>query len=218
MCAWISSVVGGVLGTVGTIAANIEGDKTRRALNRARGTDPTYSESPYAKSRLGLASQLLNSKMPGQTDIEQKIYQTQANRMGQVNRNATDSNQVLALGAMSQGQTNQDFANLGISEAQDYYRRLDNWNNAEGEMTQEHHASFDDKVRRWQDNINITLARGQIRQQQGQNLSNLGSMFMGAGSMGMGGGKTSAPSTSSYGGGANYNFSGGGSGFNSNTA
>lgn len=184
---WISSAVGGALGTIGTIAANLEGDKTRRRLLHMIGTDPKYQESEYSKSRLGLAQQLINSRAPGAAAEERNIYNTQANRMGQLQRNATDSSQLLALGSTSQGETNQAFGQLGISEAQDYYRRLENLNQANEGMTQEHHASFDDSVRRWQDEGNIYMARNAIRQQQGQNLTNLGSMFMGS-SMGGGGG------------------------------
>lgn len=185
--AWIGTAVGGILGSVGTIAANLEGDKTRRRLLGMIGKDPTYQESPYAKSRLGLATQLINSKMPGQQRQEQNIQANNANAMANIQRNAGDSSQALALGAAAQGQTDQAFNNLGISEAQDYYRRLDNMNGANDAMTAEHHASFDDSVRRWQDEGNIYMARNAIRQQQGQNLENLGSMFMGSSFGGAGG-------------------------------
>lgn len=186
--AWIGSAVGGALGTIGTIFANLEGDKTRRKLNRLQGEDPTYTESPYAKSRLGLASQLLNSRMPGATAMERNIQSNQANFNAQVDRNATGGSQALALAAAGQGETNNAFNQLGISEAQDYYRRVDNMNQANEGMTQEHTKSFDDNVRKWQDKVNILMARNAIRQQQGQNMTNLGSMFMGS-SFGGGGGK-----------------------------
>lgn len=185
--AWIGSLVGGVLGSVGAIASNLEGDKTRRRLLHMIGTDPKYEQSPYAKSRLGLATQLLNSRMPGATAMERNIYANQANFNSQVDRNATGGSQALALAAAGQGETNQAFNNMGVSEAQDYYRRLGNYNQASEGMTAEHHAGFDDQVRRWQDEGNIYMQRNNIRQQQGQTLTNLGSMFMGS-SMGAGGG------------------------------
>ncbi len=185
---WISSAVGGALASIGTIVANISGDRTAKKIGLARGTDPKYEESQYSKSRLGLAQQLINSRGPGSAMLEKNIYAQQANQTAQIDRNATDSTQALLLGAANQGRTDQAFQNLGLSEAQDYYRRLDNLNNANEGMTQEHHASFDDKVRRWQDDINITMAKNAIRQQQGQNLSNLGSIFMGSSFGGGGGG------------------------------
>lgn len=188
---WISSAVGGALGTIGTIAANLEGDKTRKRLLHMIGTDPKYEQSEYAKSRLGLATQLLNSRMPGATAMERNIYSNQANFNSQVDRNATGGSQALALAAAGQGETNNAFNQLGVSEAQDYYRRLENMNQANEGMTQEHHASFDDQVRRWQDEGNIYMQRNNIRQQQGQNMVNLGSMFMGS-SMGGGGGAGAA--------------------------
>ncbi len=186
---WISSAVGGALASIGTIVGNISGDRTAKKIGLARGTDPKYEESQYAKSRLGLAQQLINSRGPGAAMMEKNIYAQQANQTAQIDRNATDSTQALLLGAANQGRTDQNFQNLGLSEAQDYYRRLDNLNSANEGMTQEHHASFDDKVRRWQDDIKITMAKNQIRQQQGQSLANLGSIFMGSSFGGGGGGK-----------------------------
>ncbi len=183
--AWIAGAVGTVLGSVGTIIANLEGDKTRRALNRARGTDPVYSQSPYAKQRLALAQQLMNARMPGAQQAEANIMSNQANYVNSLQRNATDSSQLLALGAAAEGQTNDAFKQIGMSEAQDYYNRLNNFNSASQGMTEEHRAQFDDKVRRWQDDVNITMARNAIRQQQGQNMSNLGASI---GSMNFGGG------------------------------
>jgi hypothetical protein len=56
-------------------------------------------------------------------------------------------------------------------------------------MTAEHKDLFDDKVRRWQDELGIEMKKGEIRQQQWGNVSNLGSSISGMGTMGFGGGK-----------------------------
>src|SRR5205085_1584394 len=82
--------------------------------------------NPIAGQRLGLAQTLLNARMPGAAAAERNIYGSQANTMAQVNRNATDSSQVLALAGAAQGQTNQAFSNLETQEAQDYQRRYSN--------------------------------------------------------------------------------------------
>lgn len=192
--AWIAQAVGGALGTVGTITSNLSGDKLRRALQNAKGTDPTYTESPYAADKLALAKQLINSRMPGAAVQERNIAQSQANTLANVNRNATDASQALALAAATQGQTNAAVNNLGQQEAQDYYNRLGFLSNAQDAMSQEHMNKYQDTVRKWQDLINIDVMKHGIRQQQGQNLANLGAMigsmnFGGGGASGGGGGK-----------------------------
>lgn len=185
--AWISQAVGAALGTVGTIAANISADKTRSELLKKTYDDPKYQTSEYTKSRFALAQQLLNARMPGVASAERNIGQTQANVQGNINRNATDSSQVLALAAANQGQTNQAYGQLDQQEAADYYNRLGNYNQQSTAMSEENQRMYEDSVRRWQDQVNIMLARHGLRQQQGQNLSNLGGMIAGMGGMGGGG-------------------------------
>jgi len=185
--AWITQAVGAALGTVGTIASNISGDKLRRSLEAAKGSDPTYSASPYAKNKLGIATGLLNSRGVGASLQERNIFANQGNTAQNISRASTDGGQALQGYLQSQGMTNDALNQQQITEAQDYYNRLNNYNQASDTMTGEHTKLFDDKVRRWQDIINIDMAKHSIRQQQGQNLSNLGGSISSMG--GMGGGK-----------------------------
>lgn len=199
--AWVAAAVGAALGTVGTIGANLSGDKTRRELSRLGKNDPKYTESPIAKQRLGLAQTLLNARMPGAVAQERNIYGAQANQLANVNQNATDSSQALALSAGALGQTNEAFNQLGAAEAQDYYNRLANLTGAQEGMIREGDKLYQDQVRRWQDQVNISLARHGIRAQQGQNMSNLGSMIGSMGGMGGGMGGGAAGGASGGGGG-----------------
>jgi len=193
----IAPIIGMALSSIGTIAANISGDKTRKELNRLKDIDPQYTESPYAKQQFGLAQTLLNARMPGAADVEKNIYGNQANTQATVERNATDSSQALALAAAGQGATNQAFQQEGIVEGQNQMAKVENYNQGAKAMTDEHQTVYNDNVRRWQDQVNIALARHGIRQQQGQNMSNLGASISSmGGSFPSGGGKAKSSGNS----------------------
>lgn len=187
----IAGIVGAALGIVGGIASNISGDKTRKKLEELGKSDPQYMESQYAKQKFGLAQSLLNARMPGSAAVEKNIAGQQANTQGNVQRNATDSSQSLALAAAGQGQADNAYQQAGIAENQDYMGRVQNYNQGAQGMVDENTKTYDDSVRRWQDQVNIALQRHAIRQQQGQNMSNMGASVSSMGGM-MGGGGTAA--------------------------
>lgn len=192
--AWIGSAVGMALGTIGTIGSNISTDKARSQLLSLGGQDPTYTQSPYAKERLGLAETLLNAKMPGAATMEKNIYGTQAAQDYNIDKTATDSAQALSAKAAAAGQAGQQFQNLSVQEAQDYYNRLNNLTGAQQGMTAENDKAYQDRVRRWQDSVNILMARTGMRQNEWQSVSNLGGMIGGM-SGGFGGGGGGAKTT-----------------------
>ncbi len=200
MSSMIGSVIGGAMGTVGTIFGAVAGMKADKKLSKLQREDPAYTESPYVKQRLSLAQALLNARMPGATAMEQNVYANQANTTSNLQRNATDSSQLLALGAGVQGQTNDAFGKLGLAEAGDYYNRLQNLVGAQEGATEEHRNLFDDALRRWQDKVNINQAQYAMRQQGAQNFINLGGSVggsvssMGGGMGSSGGGGSQSPS------------------------
>lgn len=173
--------------------ANIKRQKkANKALDQLLTQDPTYQQNPYAKTQLGIAQQFLNGRMAGASNLEKNIFTAQANQQANVNRNASDGSQVLALGAAAQGQTDQSLQNLQTQEQQNKYSMLQNLNQAYAGMINEGDKAYNDKTRRFGD-----LA--QIRGQQQQNKTNaLNGVFNGLNSdidqglsilgMGMGGG------------------------------
>lgn len=178
--------VGGLgLGIIGGIGNMFGNAKANRKLEELARSNPKYSANPLAAQQLGLAQTLLNARSPGAAAAEQNIYQNQANMMGQVNRNATDASQALALAAAGQGQANQAFSNLATQEAQDYQRRYGNLINAQGTSIAEGDKVYQDQVRRFQDLAQIRGAQNANRQNTWQSLSNLG---FGAMNLGMSGG------------------------------
>lgn len=206
------SAVGMGIGLIGGIGGIFGNKKSQRELNRLIGQDPRYTANPIAAQRMGLAQTLLNARMPGAAAGERNIYQNQANMMGNVNRNATDASQALALAAAGQGQSNQAFGNLATQEAQDYQRRYGNLVQAQEGQIQEGDKVFQDQVRRFGDLAQIKGMQAQNRQAMWQSLGNLGFGLMGVGmANGMnGGGGGSNPLSSMMGGGAGGAAGGGG--------
>lgn len=109
-----------------------------------------YQTSPYAKQELGLAQQLFNGRMFGASNLEQNIFANQANYLNNVNRNATDSSQALALGGLAQGQTNNALQNLQTQEAQNKYDLLGNLNKAYQTMIGEGDKVYQDQLQKYQ--------------------------------------------------------------------
>ncbi len=178
------SMAGLGLGVIGGIGGLFASGSNNRSLSRLLSKDPTYTSNPIAAQRMGLASSLLNARMPGAAAAERNIYGSQANFMGQVNRNATDSSQALALAAAGQGQANQGFENLNQQENQDYQRRYGNLVGAQEGMIQEGDKVYNDQVRRFGDMAQIRGAQAANRSNAWQGISNLGFGAMGLGMAG----------------------------------
>lgn len=185
-------MIGGItqtaMGTVGGIFSAIAGIKADKKLSSLIEKDPAYTVSPYAQDTLGLAKTLLNARMKGAVERERNIYGTQAGKIDNINKNATDSSQALALAAGVGGQTDAAFGNLQEMENQDYGNKVNNLNNANQVMTQEHQNLFDDSVRRWQDQVNTVMTQYKMRQKGGSDVANWGAGLSSMGG-GMGGGK-----------------------------
>lgn len=160
------SIIGLGTGLIGSIGKLFGRGKANKRLEALKAQDPIYP-----KERLSLAQTLLNARMPGAASIENNIYRNQANQMANINRNATDSSQALALGAAAQGQTNEAFNRLGLNEAQDYQRRQNNLIGAQDAM-------YSDQVRRYQNLAQLEGAKNQNNQNTWGDISNMGFSLM----------------------------------------
>lgn len=168
------SAIGMGVGLIGGIGSIFGNRKSNRELEKLIKQNPTYQSNPIASQRMALAQQLLNARMPGAASMERNIYGNQANTIAQINRNATDSSQALALSAGTQGQTNQAFNQLGMQEGQDYYNRLNNLTGAQQGMIQEGDKVYQDQVRQFQDLAAIRGAQNNNRQAAWSGVSNMG--------------------------------------------
>jgi hypothetical protein len=167
-------LIGAAIGLAGAIGKMFGRGKANKRMDQLLKQDPTYAANPIANERLGLAKQLLNARMPGAATMERGIYGAQANAMGNASRNATDSSQLLALGAAGQGQTQQGFQNLGEMEGQDYQRRYNNVVGAQEGVINEGDKVYQDKVRKFGVLSQIRGAQNENKQNTWGDISNLG--------------------------------------------
>lgn len=168
------SAIGAGLGVAGGIANIFGAHSANKKLQALMLSDPQYSANPIAQQRLGLASTLLNARAPGAAYQEANIYGNQANTMASVDRNATSGADALAVAAGVQGQTNQAFTNQAEQDAADYQRRLANLTGAQEGVIQEGDKVFQDKTRRFGDQVQIQGAQNANTSNAWKSLSNLG--------------------------------------------
>lgn len=181
----VSAGIGGAVGLIGGVASIFGASNANSQLEALLKKDPKYAANPIASQRLGLASTLLNARSPGAAYAEQNIYGNQANQQANIERNATDSSQALALGAASQGATNKEFGDLSNQETQDYQRRYSNMVGAQQGEIQEGDKVYQDQIRRFNDLAQIRGMQNQNTQNAWGSLSNLG---FGAMNFGLAGG------------------------------
>ena len=123
----------------------------------ARGINPvntTYDESPYIKDLYGEGRNLYQGRMAGAGTAEQNLLTNQANVLSNVGRNATSGSKALAVAAGVQGQTNQGFQDLAQTETQDKQRRFGIYSNVSQLMSQEGDKVYQDKLRKYYDDLN----------------------------------------------------------------
>lgn len=135
--------IGAGLSLANSIGRWVGGNKQNKLADKINPVFNQYQASPYAKSRLGLANQLFNSRMAGASAMEKNIFSNQANYQGAVERTATDSSAALAAAAAGQGQTNQSLSDLLTAEKQNKYETLGNLNQAYEGMIREGDKEYD---------------------------------------------------------------------------
>ncbi|MES2287379.1 MAG: hypothetical protein V4547_16925 [Bacteroidota bacterium] len=188
MAGMIGGITSTAMGTVGTIFSAIAGMKADKKLSSLLKEDPAYTSSPYAANNLGMAQQLLNSRMAGSASRNRGIASAGANARAGITRNVTDASQALAIMSGIQGHEEEGYNSLAEQEAQDANMKQQNLFGANTAMTAEHKDLFDDSVRRWQDQVNTVMTQYKMRKQGGSDIGQLGAGLSSMGG-GMGGGK-----------------------------
>lgn len=168
------TLAGAVFGLGAGIAGMVSKNKANKELERLKSQDPHYGMNPIAVERLSFAKTLLNARMPGASQMERNIFANQATQMGNISQNATDSSQLLALGAASQGQTNDALQNLNLQEAADYQRRYGNLTAAQEGVVKEGDKLHQDKVRNFENAVQIAGAQQQNRTEAWNSLAQAG--------------------------------------------
>lgn len=159
----------------------ITGAKQKRMARLIKGLNPTYEVSKSAKDQLGVAQNAYNARMAGATSAEQNILTGQANQFANINRNATDPTQALALAAGVGGQTSQSLVGLGVAEGQNKNRTQAMYMQALQNMSEEEKLVFQDKLRKYQEAMGAKqeLMRSGMLNQQGafNEIGNLGGLY-----------------------------------------
>lgn len=162
---------------IGDLLASL---KQSKAAKRIHPVDTTYAdavrqggENPYIQALYGEGRNLYQGRMAGAGAAEQNILTNQANTLANVENNATDSSQVLAIGAGLQGQTDSSLAGLAANEGMDKQRRFGAFSNISQLMAQEGDKIYQDKLRKYYDDLNYKRAL------QGSSMQNLHSSLEG---------------------------------------
>lgn len=154
---------------VGPIAGLIGGIGQKRAAKKINPIDATYEISPYAKNQLAMAQNLYNARSAGAGAAEQNILTNQANQVANVNRNAVDSSQALAIAAGLQGNTNQALSNLAVQESQDQMGKAGFVADAQNTLINEGDKVYQDTVRKYD---NAVAAKSALQNAGQQNTFN----------------------------------------------
>jgi hypothetical protein len=159
----LPALIGAGVGLIGGIGGLFAAKKANKELSKLQKQDPTYTANPLAAERLAFAESLLNGRMPGAAQMERNIFSAQGSQMGNINANATDASQALALGAAAQGTTNNALQGLQLNEAQDYQRRYQNVVGAQQGQIQEGDKVYADKIRNFEDQVAMAGAKSANR-------------------------------------------------------
>lgn len=180
----IPQLIGAGVGLIGGIGKMFSRGAANRRMAQLMKENPQYQINPEAQARLGLAKNLFNARMPGASYAEANIASNQANTMGNAARNAASGSQLLALGSAAQGQADQSYNQLAVQEQQDQQRRLGNLEGAQQGMIQEGDKVFNDRVRNYENKVQMEGAMAENRASNWGDISKLGfgfSDFAGAG-------------------------------------
>lgn len=153
------------MGLFSQLAGLATANAQAKLAKKIHPVDTTYAdavrgggENPYIQSLYGEGRNLYQGRMAGAGAEEQNILTNQANTLSTVQDNATDASQVLAIGAGLQGKTDAALSNLGSKESMDKVRRFGIFSNVSELMAQEGDKIYQDKLRKYYDDLNYKRA------------------------------------------------------------
>ena len=168
----IGGLVVGAAAVAGKAVSTANANKKMRELQKQT---PVYTQSEEASKRLGLAQQLFNARMPGASAVERNIAVGMSGTMANASRAATSGAQLLAMGANAQGIAGEQYNQLAMQEAANKQQQYQNLVGAQEGSINESDKSFQDRTRRYEQQVQIESAIAQNRQNTWQSVGNLGS-------------------------------------------
>lgn len=146
------------MGLFGTVNNLLAAGKQNRLAKKINPINQTYVEDPTITGLYGEGKNLYQGRMAGATQAEQGISTDEANATAFGERNATDASQLLSYGAGVYGQGDEARTNLATKEAQDKVGRFGVYSNVSQLLNQEHDKVFQDKLRKYYDDLNYKRA------------------------------------------------------------
>jgi hypothetical protein len=110
--------IGALVSGAGALGKIFSGAKQNKLANQINPFFQQYQKNPLAQENLAVNKNMFYGRMPGAQKAESNIMQSQSNQLSNLQRGATDSSQLLAVGAGLQGGTNEAFSNLAAAEGQ----------------------------------------------------------------------------------------------------
>lgn len=177
----LPNITGSGMALVGSIGNIFAGRKSTKELMNLMKQTPVYQQNPLAQQRLGLAQQLFNARMPGAAAAERNIATSAAGTMANASRAASSGAQLLAMGGASQGQVGEAYNQLAQQEAANRQQQYQNLVGAQEGVINEADKAYQDKIRRFQDQVQAQGVKAQNRANMWTSIGNLGGQMASSG-------------------------------------
>lgn len=159
-----------IISAVGDLITSLKQKKLAKGINPV---DATYQSSPFINDLYYQGKNLYQGRMAGANEAQNNILVNASNTRDTVDRSATSGSQALAIAAGTQGQADQSFQNLATQEAQDKQQRFGIYSNVSQLQAQEGDKVYQDKLRKYYDDLNYKRAL------QGASMQNMQGFFNG---------------------------------------
>jgi hypothetical protein len=146
------------MGIFSAVNSLIQGGKQKRMAKRINPVQATYEESQPIQDLYAEGKNLYQDRMVGANVAEQNLLTQGANFNAAVDRSATSGSQALAAKAAGLGSTNQAVRDLALKEAEDKQQRFGIFSNVSQLMAQEGDKAYQDKLRKYYDDLNYKRA------------------------------------------------------------
>lgn len=162
----------------------IQGGKQKKLAKSIKPVNATYTESPFIEDLYSEGRNLYQGRMAGANAAEQAIATNAANTNANIGRNAGDASTLLATAAGVQGQADDATINLATQEGQNKVGRFGVYSNVSQLMNAERDKVFQDKLRKYYDDLNYKRAlEGASMQNKANAWGGLDNMIMSAASL-----------------------------------
>jgi hypothetical protein len=136
----------------------IQAGKQNKMAKKINPVNTTYDVNPAISNLYSEGKNLYQGRMAGAGEAQQGLLTNAANFGAGVDSSATSGSQAIAAKAGAFGQTQQGFTDLAITESQDKQRRFGIYSNVSQLMTQEGDKVYQDKLRKYYDDLNYKRA------------------------------------------------------------